>query len=55
MQKLLEFLHEEDKEDRSERARNRGESVSERGLFVVKEHVPIPTPSDDESKYFMMS
>lgn len=51
MQKLLDFLHEEDKEDSAERARNRGESVSERGLFVVKEQVPIPVSSDDEREF----
>ena len=55
VQKLLEFLHEEDKEDSAERARNRGESISERGLFVVKEQVPIPAVSDDESKLFAAS
>ena len=51
VQKLLDFLEEEDKEDSKERARNRGESVSDRGLFVVKEQVAIPVLSDDASEY----
>jgi ankyrin len=50
VQKLLQFLHEEDKEDSAERARNRGESVSERGLFVLKEQVPIPAASDADDR-----
>lgn len=46
--KLLTFLHEEDKEDSEERARARGESLTDHGPYVVREQVPIPVPEEDK-------
>ena len=46
--KLLTFLHEEDKEDSEERARQRGESLTDHGPYVTREQVPIPTSSDQD-------
>lgn len=51
MQNLLEFLQREDKEDSEDRARYRGESISQinKDLYVVKEEVNVPDSSPASS------
>jgi hypothetical protein len=48
--KLLTFLHEEDKEDSEERARQRGESITDHGPYVTREQVPIPPTSAEPER-----
>ena len=42
VEKYLEFLEEQDREDSEERAANRGETIDSNELFVIKEEIPVP-------------